>query len=83
MLDYYMVTEAQQRASLAYKNRQMLLNADAFKEKQREYARKSFKLYYFANDQYRLNQIKRASDRYYYDNSKDQFLKSVRLLFKN
>ena len=78
-----MVSEAQQRASLAYKNRQLEFNAAAYREKQLGYAKKSFRIYYAMNDEYRLNQIRRAKDRYYYDNSTDQFLKSIRNLFKN
>jgi len=77
-----MVTEAQQRASLAYRNRQLELDPKAFRERQLGYAKKSFRIYYALNDEYRLNQIRRASVRYYYDNSKDQFLKSIRNLFK-
>jgi len=77
-----MATEAQQRASLAYRTRQLEIDPKGFRERQLGYAKKSFRIYYALNAEYRLNQIRRSSERYYYNNSNDQFLKSIRNLFK-
>lgn len=76
-----MVTEAQKRATKAYRERiKGTEQGEILRQKQNEYSRKAEKKRYDTNEEFRLNKIKIGCDKNYY-NSPDQILKSVRKLF--
>jgi hypothetical protein len=73
--------ESRRKASQEYRERQLALNKEEYKERQRGYARKCFRIYYYTNDDYREKHKKEAREKAYYDNSKNQFLLVLRNLF--
>jgi vacuolar-type H+-ATPase subunit C/Vma6 len=76
-----MITEAQKRASKAYRERiKGTERGEELRLKQNEYSRKAGKKRYNNDEEYRLNKIKAGCDKGYYNNP-DQILKSVRKLF--
>jgi hypothetical protein len=76
-----MTTEAQKRATKAYRARiKGTEQGEALRQKHNEYSRNAEKKKYDTNEEFRLNKIKIGCDKNYY-NSPDQILKSVRKLF--
>lgn len=73
--------ESKRKASQAYRQRQLATNPIEYAERQRGYARKCFRIYYYTNKEYRERHKKEAREKAYYDNSNNQFLLVLRKLF--
>ena len=75
-------TEAQKRATVAYRNRlKGTEKGEILADKMRGYARKSFNKIYNNDMEFRERKREECRLRVYYDNSDDKFLRAVRRLF--